>query len=147
MVVTEITWWNWWCHKIFRFTPMYDAWKAGSRALLPVDDTVARKQAEEICAKVLSNRKNLLVVERIVRRAYRNRRRYVSHIDWRGDGRYDSCSNALEGIDIRPAEGVAGSFPEKYAFVPELSKPMLWVMLNITGGGIAKFKKKIKWFL
>ena len=28
------------------FTPMYDAWKAGSRALLPVDDTVARKQAE-----------------------------------------------------------------------------------------------------
>ena len=39
------------------FTLMYDAWKAGSRALLPLDEEVARKQCEAISAKVLSNRK------------------------------------------------------------------------------------------
>jgi cysteate synthase len=39
------------------FLPMYDAWKADSRALLPLDDDLARRQVEEIDAKVLSNRK------------------------------------------------------------------------------------------
>lgn len=39
------------------FTPMYDAWKAGSRSLLPMDDSFARRQVEIILAKVLSNRK------------------------------------------------------------------------------------------
>ena len=39
------------------FTPIYDAWRADSRAMLPLDDQLARKQAEEIDAKVLSNRK------------------------------------------------------------------------------------------
>ncbi len=34
-----------------------DAWKANSRSMLPLDDNLARKQVEEIDAKVLSNRK------------------------------------------------------------------------------------------
>ena len=39
------------------FSLMYDAWKAGSRALLPLDENTAREQVKEMCAKVLSNRK------------------------------------------------------------------------------------------
>lgn len=39
------------------FIPIHDAWKAGSRAMLPLDDNLARRQVEEIDAKVLSNRK------------------------------------------------------------------------------------------
>ena len=39
------------------FLPMYDAWKAGSRPLLPMDDEKARIQALMIDAKVLSNRR------------------------------------------------------------------------------------------
>ena len=39
------------------FVPMYDAWHADSRALLPYDADQARKDAAEICAPVLSNRK------------------------------------------------------------------------------------------
>ena len=39
------------------FTPMYDAFKADSRALLPFDEDEARVKALEIDAKVLSNRK------------------------------------------------------------------------------------------
>ena len=39
------------------FTPMYDAWKADSRAMLPLDDNLARIAANAIDAKVLSNRK------------------------------------------------------------------------------------------
>ena len=36
---------------------LYDAWKAGSHALLPMDDDQARVKALEIHAKVLSNRR------------------------------------------------------------------------------------------
>ena len=36
---------------------MYDAWHAGSRDLLPMDDNLARKHAGMIDAKVLSNRR------------------------------------------------------------------------------------------
>ena len=39
------------------FLPMYEAWRADSRALLPYDDNQARKDAETIDAKVLSNRR------------------------------------------------------------------------------------------
>ena len=39
------------------FTLMYDAWKAGSRTLLALDENMAREQVKEMCAKVLSNRK------------------------------------------------------------------------------------------
>ena len=38
------------------FVPMYDAWQAGSRAMLPYDEDKARRNAEIIDAKVLSNR-------------------------------------------------------------------------------------------
>ncbi|MDE5559061.1 MAG: cysteate synthase, partial [Bacteroidales bacterium] len=38
------------------FLPMYKAWQADSRALLPYDDDQARRDAETILAKVLSNR-------------------------------------------------------------------------------------------
>lgn len=36
---------------------MYDAWQAASRKLLPYDDDKARRDAEIIDAKVLSNRR------------------------------------------------------------------------------------------
>ena len=39
------------------FLPMYEAWRADSRAMLPYDDAQARRDVEEIDAKVLSNRK------------------------------------------------------------------------------------------
>ena len=39
------------------FVPMYDAWQAGSRKMLAYEDDKARRDAEIIDAKVLSNRK------------------------------------------------------------------------------------------
>ena len=36
------------------FVPMYDAWRADSRKMLPYDDDKARRDAEIIDAKVLS---------------------------------------------------------------------------------------------
>lgn len=39
------------------FAPMYDAWKAGSPVLLPMDDARARKNAGKVFAKVLTNRR------------------------------------------------------------------------------------------
>ena len=39
------------------FVPMYDAWQAGSRKMLAYEDDKARRDAEIIDAKVLSNRR------------------------------------------------------------------------------------------
>jgi len=38
------------------FHPIYDAWKAGSDDILPLDKQIARKKVEMVNAKVLSNR-------------------------------------------------------------------------------------------
>jgi len=39
------------------FVPIFNSWKLKSRELLPFDDDEARRQVEEIDAKVLSNRR------------------------------------------------------------------------------------------
>lgn len=94
------------------FTPMYDAWKAGSRALLPVDDTIARKQAEEICAKVLSNRKPPYSLKGGL---------FDALTETGGDMFAISNEEAMEGmvlfertegIDIEPAARSCSGFPE-----------------------------------
>ena len=125
------------------FTPMYDAWKAGSRALLPVDDTVARKQAEEICAKVLSNRKPPYSLKGGL---------FDALTETGGDMFAISNEEAMEGmvlfertegIDIEPAAGVAVA-SLKQAIRTGAVETDAVIMLNITGGGIAKFKKENK---
>lgn len=76
------------------FVPMYDAWRANSRQMLPYDDDKARRDAEIIDAKVLSNRRPpLQPCGRSLRRAEGHRRR-----DARGDQRPGAQgASALQG--------------------------------------------------
>ena len=62
------------------FVPMYDAWQADSRAMLPYDEDKARRDAEIIDAKVLSNLRH---PRRPLRCAEGHRRRHL-----RGDERH-----------------------------------------------------------
>lgn len=121
------------------FTPIHDAWKAGSRAMFPLDDNLAREQVEKIVAKVLSNRKPPYPV---------------------AGGLYDALTDAggavllatndeaaaagklfleTEGNDIHPAAAIATATLINAA-KDGLVQPDDLIMLNITGGGEERFK-------
>lgn len=125
------------------FVPMYDAWKAGSRALLPFDEDEARKKAGKIVAKVLSNRKPPYSAIGGL---------YDALVATNGDVLTTSNEEAAdaaiifeeaEGIDINPAASVATASLIKAVKEGKVGKDEL-IMLNITGGGEKRFKSEHK---
>ncbi|MBR0255583.1 MAG: cysteate synthase [Bacteroidales bacterium] len=125
------------------FLPMYDAWKAGSRALLPMDDEKARVLALEIDAKVLSNRRPPYSLRGGV---------YDAMLDAGGD--IECATNAdiaamqhlfldTEGIDIHPAAAVALQGMINAFEAGKLPRDTV-ALLNVTGGGQARFQREHK---
>ncbi len=121
------------------FTPMYAAWKAGSRAMLAYDDDQARHDAEHIDAKVLSNRKPPYPIQGGL---------YDALIDTGGEvltatNEEARAAKALfeqtEGVDIYSAPGVALATLIKCVEAGQID-PEKIIMLNVTGGGEKRFK-------
>lgn len=121
------------------FTPIYDAWKAGSRSLLPLNDSLARNQVEEIHAKVLSNRKPPYPPAGGL---------YDALSDAGGDVLLASNREARdaarlfkekEGIDIHPAAAIATATLITAAKNDTIERDQS-IMLNITGGGEERYK-------
>lgn len=129
------------------FLPMYDAWKADSRALFAYDDNKAREDAGAIDAKVLSNRKPPYGLAGGLYDALKAT-----------DGRFYAVTNqeardaaarfeALEGIDLHPAAAVATASLIQAVKNGEVDSSKT-VMLNITGCGEKRFKAgKEMWML
>jgi cysteate synthase len=120
------------------FTPIYDAWKAGSRSMLPLSDDVAREQVIEILAKVLSNRKPPYSLKGGLFDAMK---------DAGGDVLLATNEEALlaatlfeetEGIDIHPAAAIATATLINAVAEGKVEKDAI-IMLNITGGGEKRF--------
>jgi len=123
------------------FTPIFDAWKADSREMLPLSDELAREQVIEILAKVLSNRKPPYSLKGGL---------YDAMKDAGGDVLLASNREALkaaalfeetEGIDIHPAAAVATATLINAVADGQVDKNAL-IMLNITGGGEERFKQE-----
>ena len=123
------------------FTPMYDAWKALSRNLLPMDENEGRIKALQIKASVLSNRKPPFAVPGGL---------FDALMATRGDFQKvtngeltDACEmfEELEGSDIHPAAGVAVVSLIKALREGQIT-PEQNIMLNVTGGGEKRFKKE-----
>jgi len=121
------------------FIPIHDAWKAQSRPLLILDDELARKQVEEIDAKVLSNRKPPYSLAGGL---------YDALIDTQGEVLLASNEEGkaaaklfkdTEGIDIHPAAAIATATLMEKAKTNSINKDAV-IMLNITGGGEERFK-------
>ena len=125
------------------FTPMYDAWKARSRELFPCDAEVARKQAEEICAKVLSNRKPPYSVKGGLFDALTETDGDVLAVTNEEAKAAADLFYRLEGSDIEPAAGVATASLIQAVKEGKVAKEAV-VMLNITGGGVQRFKNENK---
>ena len=123
------------------FVPMYDAWKVNSRNLLPFDDDEARKEVEQIDAKVLSNRRPPWALAGGLFDALNDAGGDVLTISNQKAREANKLFEELEGIDIHPAAAVATASLIDYAKNGQLDKDAI-VMLNITGGGEERFKSE-----
>jgi cysteate synthase len=121
------------------FTPIHDAWKANSRSMLPLDDELARKQVEEIDAKVLSNRKPPYPIFGGLFDAMKDAGGNVLLASNKQAADAAQLFLETEGNDIHPAAAVATATLIEAARNGTVKKDDL-IMLNITGGGENKFK-------
>lgn len=127
------------------FTPIYDAWKADSRPMLPLHDDLARKQVEEIDAKVLSNRKPPYSIFGGLYDALKDTGGDVLLATNREAFEAARLFMETEGNDIHPAAAIATATLINAARLGQIPKDAL-IMLNITGGGEEKFKAENKLF-
>jgi cysteate synthase len=122
------------------FLPMYEAWKHGSREMLAYDNDQARKDANTVIAKVLTNRKPPYSIAGGLYDAMKDT-----------DGDFFAVTNEeaevagklfeeLEGIDINPAAAVATASLIQAVENNQVEKDAV-IMLNITGGGEKRFKE------
>jgi len=122
------------------FIPMVNAWQAYSRNILPFDEHEARKQVEEIDAKVLSNRKPPYGIAGGLFDAMKDTAGDFFAISNEEARSAAQIFEKFEKIDIHPAAAVATAslFQAINHKKIDLSKI---IMLNITGGGENLFKK------
>jgi len=121
------------------FVPMYDAWRADSRALLPYDADQARKDASEICAPVLSNRKPPYGLAGGLYDALKDTNGDIFAVSNAEANAAKALFEETEGIDIYHAAAVATASLQQ-AIEKGAVKPNDVVMLNITGGGERRFQ-------
>ena len=129
------------------FLPMYEAWKADSRALLPYDDNQARRDAETIDAKVLSNRKPPYSLAGGLFDALKATNGDILMADNLQAAKAAELFLETEGIDIHPAPAIALA-----TLIAEVEKGNIdksaTIMLNITGGGEKRATEgKELWYL
>lgn len=120
------------------FVPMYDAWRADSRALLPYDADQARKDAAEICAPVLSNRKPPYSLAGGLYDALKDTNGDIFTVSNDEAKAAKALFEKAEGIDIYHAAAVATASLQQ-AVDKGVVKTDDVVMLNITGGGESRF--------
>ncbi len=129
------------------FVPMYDAWRADSRKMLPYEDDKARRDAEIIDAKVLSNRHPPYALAGGLYDALKATRGDVFAVTNAQARKARKIFHELEGVDIYSAAGVATASLMKAVADGKIAKEAT-VMLNITGGGEEHFKAgKTLWYL
>ena len=122
------------------FTPMYDAWKAGSRELFPSTAEEARQKALQITAKVLSNRKPPYSLCGGLFDALKDSGGDMETGTNEDIIRISELFEKTEGIDIHPAAAIAIAGLEHAIAAGKVAKNET-IMLNITGGGEKLFKK------
>jgi len=127
------------------FTPMYDAWKVGSRDLLQTDENEAREMALQIGAKVLSNRRPPYAIPGGLFDALADTRGDIEIADNGEMERACDLFEKYEGIDIHPAAGIALAGMIKSINSGKVDREKI-IMLNITGGGEKRFKAENKVF-
>ena len=121
------------------FVPMFDAWRADSRQLLPYDAEQARRDAAAICAPVLSNRKPPYGLAGGLYDALKDTDGDIIAVSNEEANAAKALFEEAEGIDIYHAAAVATASLQQ-AVDKGVVKTDDVVMLNITGGGEERFR-------
>lgn len=121
------------------FLPIYNAWRAGSRELLPYDADTARHDASQIKAKVLSNRQPPYSIAGGLYDALRATNGDVMQVLNEEADKAALLFIETEGADINPAAAVAVASLIKRVEANHI-EPEATIMLNITGGGELRYK-------
>ena len=122
------------------FVPMYEAWRQDSRTLLPYDADQARKDAAEICAPVLSNRKPPYSLAGGLYDALKDTNGDILAVSNEEAQKAKELFLDTEGRDIYSAASVALASLVQ-AINNKKVNPEDVVMLNITGGGEREFQE------
>ena len=123
------------------FVPMFDAWRADSREMLPYDTHRARRDAGIIDAKVLSNRKPPYSIKGGLYDALKATNGDVLVVTNAQGRKAARLFEELEGIDIHPAAAIAVASLIKAVNEGRVEKSAT-IMLNITGAGEKRFKEE-----
>jgi cysteate synthase len=123
------------------FLPIKEAWDQNSPIMLPMDDEIARRQVEEINAKVLSNRKPPYAIKGGLFDALTDAGGAILAASNQEAEKAAELFLQLEGNDVEPAAAVAIATLIK-AVSEKLIEKKSVIMLNITGGGIEKYKSE-----
>ena len=127
------------------FVPIFDAWRADSREMLAYDVKKARRDAELIDAKVLSNRRPPYTFAGGLYDALKATNGDVMVATNAQARRAGKLFKELEGIDIHPAPAVALASLIKMVESGSIDKDAC-IMLNITGAGEEAAKKNRELF-
>jgi cysteate synthase len=127
------------------FVPIFDAWRAESREMLPYDPKKARRDAELIDAKVLSNRRPPYSFAGGLYDALKVTGGDVVVATNAQARRACKLFKELEGVDINPAPAVALASLIKMVEAGSIDKDAC-IMLNITGAGEEAAKKNRELF-
>ena len=122
------------------FVPMYEAWRQDSRALLPYDAEQARRDAAEICAPVLSNRKPPYSLAGGLYDALKDTQGEILAVSNEEAQAAKALFQETEGRDIYSAAAVALASLIQSVQNNKLN-PEDVIMLNITGGGEKEFQE------
>ena len=122
------------------FVPIFDAWRADSREMLQYEMKKARRDAELIDAKVLSNRRPPYDIAGGLYDALKATNGDVVVATNAQSKRACRLFKELEGIDLHPAPGVALASLIKMVEAGEIDKDAC-IMLNITGCGEERAKE------
>lgn len=129
------------------FVPMYDAWRVDSRKMLPYDDNKARRDAEIISAKVLSNRRPPYGIIGGLYDALKDTGGECFAITNAAARKAAELFLRTEGVDIYSAAAVATASLIKAIEEGKVDRKKT-IMLNITGGGERKAQEgKELWYL
>ena len=125
------------------FVPMFDAWRADSRAMLPYDADKARRDVAIIDAKVLSNRKPPYGIKGGLYDTLKATNGEILVATNAQARKAAKLFEELEGVDIHPAAAVATATLIKAVQDGKVEKDAT-IMLNITGAGEEAFKAEHK---
>ncbi|WP_440947683.1 cysteate synthase [Methanosarcina sp. T3] len=128
------------------FVPMYNAWQAGRREIIPeIDMKDAKKQIEETYATVLTNRAPPYSVKGGLYDALVDTDGIMYAVTKEEALEAKALFESLEGIDILPPSAVAAASLLKAVEAGNVGKDDT-ILLNIAGGGFKRLKEDFTLF-